>query len=272
MLDKIPFLLKLEWMKLKPLASFKVSVIFYLILLPATFLFFKTLSNPLSGLIDNYYVLPKSWHTMAYIASWMTFFFLPFLAIDSVTTEFTNKTLRQNIINGMNRNEYLFGKVLMMIALSFGATLYAIICALVFGLTSGKSMDGNSFSTFHYMGLFFIQNIGFMSLGLMLAVLLRRSGFALFIFFPYTLLIELILGGLLLYMIQTNTLYQITCLLPAFDISSLIPFPFKQTVTDLAGELNPYSYPPFWLTISFALFYIFVFNVISFMNFNRRDL
>lgn len=264
MLDKIKYLLQLEWMKMKPLASFKVSVLFYLILLPATFMFVKNMNSPVESLMQPYYKMPSSWHTMAYIASWFTFFFLPFLSIDSITTEFSNKTLRQNIITGMERNDYLLGKILMILAISLGATLYLGLVVLFFGAVFGN-FNASGFSKSYYLLSFFLQNLGYMSMGTMLAVLLRRSGFALFLLFPYVLIIEPIIAGILKY--NNDFMHHITNMFPGNVFGSLVPFnEITKSIGFSFGETD------FWKVLIASVGYILIFIYISYWNFNKRDI
>jgi ABC-type transport system involved in multi-copper enzyme maturation permease subunit len=189
-------LLQLEWKKLAPNRAFKIAVGMYIILLPLLYLTIKSMINQsgASGvdMIEAYYVFPNIWNTVSYWASWLTFFLLTYLSIWMITSEHTFKTMRQNLITGMERRSFLLGKIGMMTVLAGAATIYMVIVTLAFGWFAGGY--GNPFGhEISAIWRFFVQNMFYMSFSLMLAILFKRSGLALIIFFAYLLIIERII-------------------------------------------------------------------------------
>ncbi|HAK12034.1 MAG TPA: ABC transporter permease, partial [Chitinophagaceae bacterium] len=73
------------------------------------------------------FAFPETWHSVAYFSSW--FVMIPsILVIMVITNEYTYKTHRQNIIDGMSRQEFMLGK---MIDVAIIAGVATIMCALV---------------------------------------------------------------------------------------------------------------------------------------------
>ena len=190
-------LLKLEWKKLAPNRAFRVTIAMYIILLPLLYLTVKSGSKPRGAsaelaIIESFYQFPNIWDTVAYWASWLTFFLLVYLSVWMITAEINFKTMRQNLITGMERREYLLGKILTMLVLAAFATLYMAAVAFVYGWLAGgygKVITAETNAIWH----FFVQNIFYMSFAFMLAVIFRRSGLAMIIFFAYVLIVERII-------------------------------------------------------------------------------
>ena len=265
--------LKLEWLKLRSFQTFKISVILYLILLPlllmavqAMFIGNTQASDILS--LDVLFEFPYLWDTTAYWASWLTFFMLVYLSVLSISSEYTNKTLRQNLITGIERSQYLMGKGLIMIVISLGATIYLFIITILFGLINGGS-DG-IFSGLDVLIRFFIQNLSYISVAFMLAVVLRRSGLVMILFFAYVLIVERIVRylifGWLLDSLEAGSYF------PANIFSDMIPFfMINSPVAGMDPEILQIIVNP-WVATGVSVGYIVLFWAITIRSFTRRDL
>jgi len=190
-------LLKLEWKKLSPNRAFRITIGMYIVLLPLLYLTVKSAMKPGGrsselAIIESFYQFPNIWETISYWASWLTFFLLVYLAVWMVTSEINYKTMRQNLITGMNRREYLLGKILLMLLLTALATMYMAGVTLFFGWLSGgygKPITEETGAIWR----FFVQNMFYMSFAFMLAIILKRSGLTMIIFFAYILIVERII-------------------------------------------------------------------------------
>ena len=99
-------LLKLEWLKQKDYLLFKLLVGAYMVFLPASLFIGKKMDfssevpiNP----VRDFFQFPTIWEWLGYFGNWMVFFVLGFLSVLMVTNEYNNRTLRQNIITGLDR-------------------------------------------------------------------------------------------------------------------------------------------------------------------------
>ena len=136
------YLLKLEWIKLNKLLSFRIFTLFYFVLLPAILLTGKRLDELPPPLVTNevFFIFPTVWEYLGYVGNWLCFFFFGFLSIIIVTTEYSYRTMRQNIITGLSRRQYFMGKVYFILAMSLLATAYYVLCALLIGYFSTASV------------------------------------------------------------------------------------------------------------------------------------
>lgn len=139
------------------------------------------------------YAFPRLWQTIAWISSWLLYF-PGMLMILIVTNEYTYKTHRQNIVDGLTRQQFIYGKILVALVLALITTLVCVINALIFGTIHGSTptWDGSI-----YIFYCFIQGLSYIFLGMFIGVLVRRGGLAMGIFFLYGLVFEQLLGGLM---------------------------------------------------------------------------
>ena len=70
------------------------------------------------------YHFPDVWQNLAYVSGYFKIM-LGIMVVISITNEFTYRTIRQNIIDGMSRWEFLFSKILTNVLLS-GATVVIV--------------------------------------------------------------------------------------------------------------------------------------------------
>ena len=224
------YLLKLEWKKMVPNKGFRMAMAMYFILLPLMFMAVKASHNDngrdnnnaaINMLLSNYQ-FPKIWDSVAYWASWLTFFLLIYIAVWMVTAEHEFRTARQNLITGMERNQYLFGKMQMLLVLITGCTLYMGLVAFIFGAIAGGYGDTWSWLTFEAMRNFFLQNLFYTSFAFLLAVWFRKSGIATIIFYAYILIIERIVYYLIFLQLLEDTI--VANFLPASSAWFSLPF------------------------------------------------
>ena len=142
----------------------------------------------------DFFTFPNNWEWMAYAGNWLVFFFLGFIMMNMVTSEVGFKTMRQNIITGMTRNDYFKSKLFAALALGIGATLYYVICTLTIGFFHNEPFSfANAFDEPMWIVRFFLMCMGYLSFALMIGFVIRRSGVAIFTYTCYILFIELML-------------------------------------------------------------------------------
>lgn len=227
-------LIRLEYLKLKPLKAVWVLTGLYLLALLAIsfsaklFLDFLTSKGlEFQGLTPNIipiYDFSDVWQNLAYLASYFRVFPALILII-SVSNEFTYRTHRQNIIDGLSRTEFFLSK------LSFAAFL-AILSAtvlLVIGLAMGFAyspvtdtatiMENIVFIPVHALQFFI-----YFLFAIWLVLLIRRSGITIVLLLLYTVVLEPIAASIF-YSGFVN-LGHIADLFPMQAISALVPMPF----------------------------------------------
>jgi ABC-2 type transport system permease protein len=220
-------LLKLEWLKVKKYRTFQVLCVMYIILLPSILLVSKTFNQIPEDLVsrESLYMFPHVWNYLGYIGNWLTFFFLGFLSVITITTEHSYRTFRQNIITGLSRKEFFMAKLSFIFAVSLAATFYYALVGLAIGLTNTEVIYFSK--VIQEAGLiprYFLMCIGYMSFGFFLGVLIKRTGIALFIYLIYIMFIESVLRGIHLYYIRNKSMH----FYPMNANEDLVPMPFAK--------------------------------------------
>ena len=172
-------LLRIEYSKLKHYNAFWIMNIAYMLMLPITMWGFSELDIDFWVQGSAFFDFPNVWEVGAYVASWFNFL-LGIVIIIFTCNEFTNKTMRQNIIDGVSRIGVFKSKFVLIFAYALGATLYILIVSFLFGALYGSGSD--YFSKISVLGLYLIQTFGYLTLALMFSFLLRKAGFTVILF------------------------------------------------------------------------------------------
>lgn len=270
-------LLTLEWKKFKNNSVISLFALMFLITMPVTILMydqFEKLPPPLPQKADIF-SFPGIWEYQAYVGSWLVFFFLGFVMMYIITSEVNFKTMRQNIITGLTRKEFFMSKIGVMIVLAIISTIIYIITCLLYGYFytephsfEGAFADGSMLFIFKY----FLMNLGYMSFGLMIALLIRNSGIAIFFYVSYIIFIEMMLKWMVHKELVADTSLEHTMnYWPLNAIEDLTPNPFYK----LGGGSSGQEIIPL-LTDNQAIIassiFIMAFLGISYWSFMKRDI
>lgn len=253
-------LLKLEWLKVKNYRTFWLFLGLYVLALfsinYSAYQFQLDLKKEFPLELFPY-GFPKIWQTIAWTSSWLLYF-PGMLMILIITNEFTYKTNRQNIVDGLTRQQFVYGKILVAIVLAVITTIICFLNAVIFGKLHGSEF---SWRGSEYIFYCFVQGLCYIFFGMILGVLIRRGGLAMGIFFLYGIVFETLLGGLLNYSGYVEGWY----FLPLQTTDTLIPVPFaKETVYKKAPSANT--------LIICAFAWIFLYCFFSVRKFKTADL
>ena len=263
-------LLKIEWLKLKNYRTFWILFILYIIsnygvMRIAHFVYLDVADNVGKNKIAatlmgvNPFTFPSVWQTATYMCSFLLF--IPaLLVIISVTNEFSYKTHRQNIVDGLSRMQFISVKLVLVVIASLLATLLAFLMGLTFGLTEGSTF---SFDKIEYIGYFFIQALSYCSVAMVFSLLLKRSGLSIGVYFLYIVVLENLVGGIM----SNNFGDSAGQYLPLNSTDALIPFPFFRKVTN-----NFLNVPNYSILLPLAAAYLLLYFVFSVRRFKTDDL
>ena len=151
-------LIKIELQKVKQHTSFWVLSILYLVILFAIFFsgkffldFLAKKGESLGNIIDPskipVYAFPDVWHNITYIAGFLKFILAIYIII-SITNEISYGTLRQNIINGLSRWDFLISKIILVFLLSLGSTLFIMIIGFLLGFMYSGNIELDDIITY----------------------------------------------------------------------------------------------------------------------------
>ena len=223
---------------------------------------------------------PYIWHFNTYIAAIFKLF-LAVVIVSMMANEYSYKTLKQNLIDGLSKYELLKSKVLMVVALSLASTLFVFLLSLVLGY--GFS-DYNEirivFRDLEYLVAYFVKLLGFFSFCLFLGILIKRSAFALG-FLAVWQMAEGIGFGLMKWKLSdyvpSLTAEQVFAFFPLNSMSELIPQPFTRlsAVKYIAGQIGEQvgtNQEVSLATILIVLLWTAIFLWGSYRVLKRRDL
>jgi ABC-2 type transport system permease protein len=147
---------------------------------------------------------------------------LAIMVVISITNEFTYRTLRQNIIDGLSRREFLMSKILTNVLLSAMSVAMIFIIGLITGLIYSPSADFSKIITdLEFFPAYFLEVFFFLSYALMLGIVIQRSGLT---------IIVLLLSKMVELIITANIDDYVPWLIPFFPMQSIwnmieLPFP-----------------------------------------------
>lgn len=221
---------------------------------------------------------PFIWHFNTYIASLLKFF-LAIVIVSMMANEYSYGTLKQNLIDGMSKKEFIQSKFLTVVLFALASTLFIFVMSLILGFSfSSYTEIGIAFSDLEYLLAYFVKLVGFFSFCLFLGILIKRSAFALGFLLVWSFL-EGIANGILTFKIfpETNKAEYFTQFFPLESMSNLITEPFSRfsivkTIGSQIGVNNFKDYGVHWYDIVIVLSWTVIFMLMSFKLLEKRDL
>ena len=220
---------------------------------------------------------PYIWHFNAYIGAWFKIF-LAVVIVSMTANEYSNKTIKQNLIDGLSKREFLHSKWVMVLAFAGISTLFIFVVSLILGLTYSNY---NEFSIIvqdlAYLVAYFIKLVAFFAFCLFLGTAIRRSAFALG-FLGIWQMFEGICYGLLRWKspewLDAETVYRF---FPLNAMSNLVREPFSRlsavrNLADQVGEQMTKNTEVQLLDMLIVSAWCFIFYALTYRLLKRRDL
>lgn len=221
---------------------------------------------------------PFIWHFNTYIAAILKFF-LAIVIVSMMANEYSYGTLKQNLIDGMSKKEFVLSKFLMVILFALTSTLFIFVLSLLLGYSfSSYTEFGIVFSDLEYLVAYFTKLVGFFSFCLFLGVLVKRSAFAIGFLLIWDI-IEGISKGILTFKVfpKSDTAAQIMQFFPLESMSNLIVEPFSRlsiikNIQTAIGATNIKDYDVHFTTILIVMTWTCIFVYLSYFIIKKRDL
>ena len=168
-------LLQIEFIKLWNSRASKILIIAYFVLLTCIALIaaIKFDIGPIKfHLADQgIFNFPYIWHFNTYIAAFFKLF-LAIVIVSMMANEYSNKTIKQNLIDGLSKKEFVWSKFLTVISFSLISTVFIFIISLVLGLIYSDYDEASIiFSDMDFLLAYFVKLMGFFSFCLFAGVL-----------------------------------------------------------------------------------------------------
>ena len=122
---------------------------------------------------------PYIWHFNTFFAALLKIF-LAIIIVSMMSNEYTYKTIKQNLIDGLSKKEFIASKFLTVVLFSLVSTGFVFVTSLILGsIYSDYTEIGIVFSDLRFLVAYFIKLLGFFSFCLFIGILVKRSAFAL---------------------------------------------------------------------------------------------
>jgi len=274
-------LLQIEFIKLWNNRASKVLIISYFALLTSIALVaaIKFDIGPIQfHLADQgIFNFPYIWHFNTFITAFFKLF-LAIVIVSMMSNEYSNKTIKQNLIDGLSKKEFILSKFLTVITFSLVSTIFVFIVSLILGLVYSDFNELSIiFKDLEFLLAFFVKLTGFFSFCLFLGVLVKRSAFALGFLILWQVLEGIFRGIIRWKFFDSETTDTIMGFFPLQAMFNLIKEPFSrlgavQSVANQMGEKLALDYYIHWYEIVIVLAWIAIFIYGSYAILKRRDL
>lgn len=206
---------------------------------------------------------PDVWQNITWFYTLPIFLiFLGIVVVITISNEFSYKTIRQNVIDGLSRREFIQSKLSMIVVMALASTLVVFLTSMAAGLIYTPDLEmGDMLDGMEFIFGYFLYVLLYLVLAFLLTVLLQRSALTIFL-----LLLYRPIEGVLIAISNHYNVEYLTDYLPLQAASSMIEVPFPrywfQEITD---------YLPLVPTLV-VCGYIGLFIYLIFLRLRRADL
>jgi len=207
------------------------------------------------------YAFPLVWHNVSYLAGFFKVF-PAIMIIILVTNEYSYKTIRQQVISGLSRNEIFFAKISLILATSAIMALVVGIMGFILGFLNTETLELKAIvENSQFILVYMLEVFAYSSFAYLIATLLKRSGFAVGVLLLWAYIAEPIIA----YKLPGNW----GDFLPLSSIGNLIRIPNSQLMKIFGIEFQEYiASGDLFIALSYAL----LFNLIIWIIYRYTDL
>ena len=220
---------------------------------------------------------PYIWHFNTFITAFFKLF-LAIVIVSMMANEYSNKTIKQNLIDGLSKKEFIGSKFLTVISFALISTVFVFVVSMILGLIySDYDEFSIIFSDLEFLLAFFVKLVGFFSFCLFLGILVKRSAFALGFLFLWQVFEGFVRGMIRWKLFDGDTTDAVMAFFPLNAMFNLIKEPFSrlsavQTVADQIGEEIALDYHVHAYEMLIVLGWTGIFIYLSYALLKKRDL
>ena len=274
-------LLQIEFIKLWNNRASKVLILSYFILLTSIALVaaIKFDIGPIKFHLaeQGIFNFPYIWHFNTFITAFFKLF-LAIVIVSMMANEYSNKTIKQNLIDGLSKKEFILSKFLTVISFSLISTVFVFVVSLILGLVySDYNEMSIIFSDLEFVFAFFIKLVGFFSFCLFLGIFVKRSAFALGFLILWQIFEGFVRGMLRWKVLDSEGTDAVMGFFPLNAMFNLVKEPFSrlsavQNVANQIGEEFKFDFQVHWYEILIVLIWTVIFIYLSYALLKKRDL
>ncbi len=275
-------LLAIEFQKLRYSRSAKILVLSYFILMTFIALIASIEFN--FGSIEfrvadqGIFNFPYIWHFNSYIAALLKLF-LAIVIVSMMSNEYSYRTLKQNLIDGLSKKEFISSKFLTVLIFAVASTVFLFIISMILGLSFSDYTEVSIiFSDLEYLLGYFINLTGFFAFCMFVGILVKRSAFALGFLFIWWIVENIAYGVMKWRLFRDSEIADnIASFFPMTAMGNLLSEPFSrlgaiQTAASQMGSQIDKDYAVHWYTILIVLVWTAIFVFLSYKLLKKRDL
>ena len=274
-------LLQIEFIKLWNNKSSRILILAYFLLLTSIALVaaIKFDIGPVKFHLaeQGIFNFPYIWHFNTFITAFFKLF-LAIVIVSMMANEYSNKTIKQNLIDGLSKKEFILSKFLTVISFALISTIFVFVVSMILGLIySDYNELSIIFSDMEFLLAFFVKLVGFFSFCLFLGILVKRSAFALGFLFLWQVFEGFVRGMIRWKLFDGETTDAVMSIFPLNAMFNLIKEPFSrlgavQTVADQIGEELTLDYHVQFYEILIVIGWTAIFVYLSYTLLKMRDL
>ncbi len=199
--------------------------------------------------------------------------FIGIIIMVSITSEYQYRTIRQHVIDGLDKSDLFIAKYIYGICLSLFAVVFVAISVIIAGYITGASTTGSGpWDGSQLLGSYFVQVLGYVSMAIFFAFLLRTTAVGIIVYLFYMPL-ESLLGSLISYISHNDT--TIPQYFPKAIFSNIIQNPGVIKLANAAKAAAPAKTINILSeqnTLIIGFVYIILFAAGSYWLLKKRDL
>lgn len=272
-------LVNLELQKLLLSRTNKI-LIFISFILPFTVLVLSSIKINFFGFFTlelgelGIFNFPLIWHITTFFASYFKLFFA-IVVVSMIGNEYSNKTIKQNLIDGLSKKEFILSKFYTIVFFSLFATVLIAVASFLIGMYYSSYTEASIiFRETEFLLAYFVKLVGFFTLCLFFAMLLRRSAFALAFLFVLYIVEWLVFWGAYEVFGNSETAFKLKGFLPLESMYKLIDQPIQRIMITKFPEKADlaYDYAVHWYEVAIVLVWTAIFVFLSLRLLKKRDL
>lgn len=267
-------LLHIEQIKLLNYNPFRITIGIYFVAFALGLLIYPAVDKEIPVIsLSDLFRFPDVWMFLTWVTEPYNAL-LALIVIMITTKEFNNHTFKTQLIFGLSRTDLLLQKLFSIIVLALFATLLLGLTSLILGLIySYKLTFKIAMENTWILGRYLMASFCYMSIGLLVALLIKNTALSLLTFLALRLFVDPVLFLIL-------RKYEIKWFLPFRTTTRLTPLPdlieiFQRRVNssepldESALEILPKGLTP-WLNILMVLLYTSLALYFSYRLIQRR--
>jgi ABC-type transport system involved in multi-copper enzyme maturation permease subunit len=218
------------------------------------------------SILGSPFAFPDVWQTVAWNSS-LLLLIPAILIITLISNEFTYKTHRQNVIDGLSRNQFINVKLLEVFLFSLFLTVVVFLTALGFGYLGNKILTNTSiWKDMRFSGFFFMEMISYSMIAFLITILVKRAGLSMGIFFIYMIIEQLVVAVL-----RNRYKMQWVDFMPQEVTDMLIPQPYARKILITPDKITSWENSVANYLI-IACIYIFIYCILTNLKFRKSDI